>query len=281
MGVKFFGQFLLERGVLDAQQLLAAIELQHKNNLKFGEYAVAHGYVTAAEVEQIKNLQQTRDIMFGEAAVELGILSAETVATILQKQKNDHLLLGEALLRLGYLDEDTLQRELAVFKAEQAPFRQATVTAPAGAGALGETAATSVDMLAKMLVRVAHLQAKLGELTLEPLAAAAAMTVTRVSLWGKPPLHVTLAIAPAVAAQIATAFFGNDDAADPELVADACREFINITVGNIVAKLVQAGAEIELSPPSTLTPAEFRGPGVYGRVVTPHGDVLLRLSDAE
>ncbi|NTW88764.1 MAG: chemotaxis protein CheX, partial [Desulfobulbaceae bacterium] len=41
MAVKFFGQFLIEQGVVTSDALLNAINLQDKNNLKLGEMAVA------------------------------------------------------------------------------------------------------------------------------------------------------------------------------------------------------------------------------------------------
>ena len=49
MAAKFFGQFLLERGVIDAQQLLRALELQRASNPMLGEIAQAHGLLDALE----------------------------------------------------------------------------------------------------------------------------------------------------------------------------------------------------------------------------------------
>ncbi len=48
MAVKFFGQFLVEQGIVTSEALLNAINLQDKNNLKLGEMAVAMGLITQA-----------------------------------------------------------------------------------------------------------------------------------------------------------------------------------------------------------------------------------------
>ena len=41
MAAKFFGQFLLEKGVIDAAQLLRALEIQRVSNPALGEIACA------------------------------------------------------------------------------------------------------------------------------------------------------------------------------------------------------------------------------------------------
>jgi hypothetical protein len=43
MAVKFFGQFLIEPGEIDAEQLCAALELMRAENKQFGRIGVEKG----------------------------------------------------------------------------------------------------------------------------------------------------------------------------------------------------------------------------------------------
>ena len=55
MAVKFFGQFLVEQGIVTGEALLNAINLQDKNNLKLGEMAVAMGLITPENIQRAHN----------------------------------------------------------------------------------------------------------------------------------------------------------------------------------------------------------------------------------
>jgi len=79
MAVKFFGQFLVEQGIVTSEALLDSINLQDKNNLKFGEMAVAMGLITPADVQRAHNVQMSRDMRLGDLLVEMGILTLTQV----------------------------------------------------------------------------------------------------------------------------------------------------------------------------------------------------------
>jgi CheY-specific phosphatase CheX len=104
MRPRFFGQYLLSRGVITAPQLLAAVEYQNKHRSKLGQVATALGLVTPFDAERIHALQFEQDLLFGEAAIRLGLLSAEQLDHVLTTQQDSQVLLGQALEQLGYLD---------------------------------------------------------------------------------------------------------------------------------------------------------------------------------
>ncbi|MEJ2201287.1 MAG: hypothetical protein P8X63_09800 [Desulfuromonadaceae bacterium] len=132
MAVKFFGQFLLEKGVVGQKALLQAIDLQETTNLKFGATALSMGLLTVEAFERIHDAQRVDDLKFGDMAVKLGILTEEQVKQVLTRQKNNHLYIGEALVRIGALNADELKQYLDEFKTDQAPYVVDKVVIPAG-----------------------------------------------------------------------------------------------------------------------------------------------------
>ncbi|MEJ2182128.1 MAG: hypothetical protein P8Y66_01225 [Nitrospirota bacterium] len=118
MAVKFFGQFLLDRGVIGSEQLQEAVRHQEAGNLRFGEVARSKGMLGARELESLLREQRRTDMMIGEIAVKLGILSPVEVGGVLSHQKSEHLSLGEALVRKGFLSRGRLREELLLFEAQ-------------------------------------------------------------------------------------------------------------------------------------------------------------------
>lgn len=119
MGVKFFGQFLLEKSVITPQQLLEAVEFQESANTMFGDYAVSKGYLTKEDMAKLQAQQQQTDVMFGEIAVTLGVLNQEQVDEILMRQRNDHVYIGAALVKKGYIAPGVLVKQLTDFNEDQ------------------------------------------------------------------------------------------------------------------------------------------------------------------
>ena len=53
MYAQFFGNFLLNEGVINSEQLLEILKTQTDVKVKLGTLAMAAGYMTASEVERI------------------------------------------------------------------------------------------------------------------------------------------------------------------------------------------------------------------------------------
>ncbi|TBL81568.1 hypothetical protein [Paenibacillus thalictri] len=114
----YFGQFLLNRGLISASALEQAISVQKQTRVRLGVMAINHGFLTAAQVEEI-HLQQTKiDKKFGEIAVMLGYLNNELVDAILSTQQNAHLALGQALIDQGLISYEAFADALHQYKLE-------------------------------------------------------------------------------------------------------------------------------------------------------------------
>ena len=132
MGIKFFGQFLIEQGVVDSDQIRAALKLMDKENRSLGELAEAGGILTAEEAAKVNAQQRYCDLPFGELAVDMGLLSEEQVEYLVGFQDQTRLRIGQALVRLDFLPNERLHQLLVQHECEQDLIRIESVALPDG-----------------------------------------------------------------------------------------------------------------------------------------------------
>jgi len=58
MSTRFFGQYLLEKGRINSQQLLAALEFQKTISMPIGVMALERGWLSAAQIKEVLELQK-------------------------------------------------------------------------------------------------------------------------------------------------------------------------------------------------------------------------------
>lgn len=252
MAVKFFGQFLVEQGVISRETLLKAIELQESTNKSIGDIAIEMKLMTQADVEQVNLAQRTEDLRFGDMAVKLGFLTADTLQQALRKQSDSHLYIGKAIILVGGLTEEQLEKYLGDFKADQSQYATDRVQLPAGVKQqpLWEMMA---DLSYKMLTRVARLTFRpvpcelINRLTSSHIVAAMDFT-------GDIRCRYVFSASEDIQIQIAKAILSQEDVShEPkEVLDDTLMEFINVVCGNIVAKSVQLGIKLDILPPELL-----------------------------
>ena len=254
MAVMFFGQYLVERGVVSREILLKAIALQEQNNLSFGDTAVQLGLLTAADADRINQAQRSQDMRIGDLSVQMGLLTEEQVMTILGEQKRRHLYIGEAVVAVGGLTAEALQQYLQEFKADQAKYATDKVMIPAGVNS-PELWEMMADLTYKMLTRVARVTfhsepcSLISELP--PFPVVAAMEIS-----GEIAVKFIFACTAGLQQKIAQAILSADDVSrEPqEVLDDTVMEFVNVVCGNIVAKAVQLGKKTDIAPPQLLAP---------------------------
>ncbi len=115
MNATFFGQFLLDHGVVTREQLNEAIAFQKENNALLGSLALKKGFLTRDQVRDIVRTQEHYYEKFGEIARKKKYLSDDQVRELLQAQGENHVFLGEALTGRNYLDIKELTRQLNKF----------------------------------------------------------------------------------------------------------------------------------------------------------------------
>lgn len=253
MGVKFFGQYLIEKGVIDSDQIRDALTLMDEENRSLGLLAEAGGILTAEETAKVNAQQRHCDIPFGELAVEMGLLSEEQVDYLVGFQEQTRLRVGQALVRLGFVPNERLLKLLVEFENEQALFRIGSVDLPVELqGNL--LAATVMDLFPKMLVRVARIGVRIG--SEQALADAPDYPVRiAVSVTGDAGLLICLLGDEEFSLHLAGATSGLDEARleatrqNPDLLADGVGEFLNVLAGNAMGILERKQIITELEPP--------------------------------
>lgn len=118
MFTQFFGNFLLSKGVVTTEELLAAMKKQADVHLKLGTIAIHEGLLTASEVDSIVIMQTHQDKKFGELAIENGYLTEEQVQALLDSQKPDYLLLGQILIEDGKLNNTDFENLITDYQSQ-------------------------------------------------------------------------------------------------------------------------------------------------------------------
>ena len=208
MGVKIFGQYLIEQGEIDSEQVRAALELMERENRSLGELATAEGILTVQDADKVNAEQRHRDCPFGELAIEMGLLSEAQIDRLIRLQERSRLRIGQALVRLGSLENERLAELLATYEADQAPYRTGKVVLPDG---LHEDALAPavLDLFPKLLMRIARIVARVG--TGEPASAVPDFPVrSAVRVRGETSLQVCLVGDEEFSRQLAGAAAGID-----------------------------------------------------------------------
>jgi hypothetical protein len=253
MSIKFFGQYLIEQGVVDSDQIRAALKLMDDENRSLGELAEAGGILTTEEAEKVNAQQRYCDIPFGELAVEMGLLSEEQVEYLVGFQEQTRLKIGQALVRLDCVSNEHLLQLLVQFENQQALFRIGNVALPDGLEN-NALAATVLDLFPKLLVRIARIGVRIGKE--QPAAEIPDYPVRiAVSVTGDVGLMICLLGDEEFSLQLAGATAGFDESRreaarqHPVLLADGVGEFLNVLAGNAMGLLERKKITTELEPP--------------------------------
>jgi len=249
MAVKFFGQFLIDQGEVDASHVREALDLMEDENPTLGEIAVGMEFMTARETVEVSAAQRNRDLPFGDMAVELGFLTSDQLVEVVQQQRTRRLPIGQALVRLGHIPSDRLGTLLDAYKTDQSEYEVGDMDLP---DALANHRATKyvLDLLPKFLMRVARMQAKVGEIRDFDGEPDFAEVKVSVPVKGARGLEVALVSDFEFAEALAMAASGiSPQDIDPEMVADGVGEFLNVLGGNAVSAVTKEGQRVELGPP--------------------------------
>ena len=254
MAVKFFGQFLVEQGIVTNEALLEAINLQDKNNLKLGEMAVAMGLITPADIKRAHNAQMSKDMRLGDLLVEMGLLTLDQVSDVATRQKNTHLYIGEALVQIGALTTDGLQKQLDAFKADQAQYVSSGIDLPI-TSPNSKIWEMTADLTYKMITRVLDLQFRPGKCTVAT-AISPSFMLAAMDLSGDVEARYLISVSESLQKSIAKAILSEPsvDNESAEVLEDTVMEFVNVVCGNVAAKASQMGVIMNINPPVTVHP---------------------------
>ncbi|QJW46122.1 hypothetical protein HA075_10010 [bacterium BFN5] len=115
---QYFGQYLLNKGILQAEQLSEALILERSVRVKLGVLAINTGLMNAVQVEAVHEMQRAKDKKFGELAIDMGYLTLVQLEELLEIQRNRQMSLSQAIVDLGFLDLASLEQALTHYKRE-------------------------------------------------------------------------------------------------------------------------------------------------------------------
>lgn len=279
---QFFGQFLLQKGLLTAEQLCCVFADEASVRVKLGVLAVDKGWMTAAEAQEIHDLQKSKDQRFGDLAVSNGYLNSFQVEELLQAQRSRHLSLSQAILDRGYLSLSELTPVLELYKAQAAL-------------ALDENA-EEYDSILPLMLDVSQLGPQQQELlplytglflrnvvrflqvtpVLEKAEAFTAQTgewlISQTLKIDGQPLLTGLVLPEKTLVQLAEAYSGETIEEIGELAIDAVAEFLNLHNGMFSITVCNRGSETEMLPQKAeQAPALSVRQGYALSIVTPLG----------
>ena len=118
MFTQFFGNYLLNKGLVSSAQLSRALSDQKNTRAKLGVLAINAGFMTAQQVDEVHAEQQRVDMRMGDLAVKMGYLTNEQVDMLLSQQGMAHLALGQTLIESGVMTNSEFADALNNYKAE-------------------------------------------------------------------------------------------------------------------------------------------------------------------
>ncbi len=252
MAVKFFGQYLVEKQVVMAEQVREAIEYQERTNVSFQDLAVEMGMVIASEVLRAKKQQERDPLPIDETLVRMGYMTTFQREAVLNRLRARHVYLGQALVELGHVSHETIEENLMAFEADQAIYRTDDIRLPAGVPQEG-LCRIAADIAYKLLTIVSWIKHHPDAPRLVTTFQGREFLVSMTFVGDVSGMFVVSASRPA-ALSIARALLNQDDVEklSHEAVMDAVKEFTNVICGSIVAKAVSIGKKVDIVPPDEL-----------------------------
>jgi len=275
VAVKFFGQFLIEQGEVDAGHVREALELLDRTNRSLGEIAIEQGFLDAEAAERVNRAQRDGDRPFGDLAVQMGLLAHGDLVTCLRAQRESRLKIGEALVHLGHLPADRLGPLLDAYKVDQAPYAVGVLQQLPDPLVNNRIAPYVLDLLPKFARRIAGITIKVGA---AQVLAESPPFPYRIALpvHGHRGLEITLVGDRDFCRRVAGATTGLPESRlDHDLVTDAVGEFLNVICGNAMSALDRDGVETTLGVPDYC--AELTDGWIFD-LATSHGRAALVLA---
>jgi len=256
MSTKFFGQFLLEKGVISREVLLDAVQHQKSINLPLCALAVEHGYLTAEQLEALDAEHTKSDRKFMEIALQDGMLTYGQLESLSKVRSERWVFFGEALVRRGHLSLVELNTLFEEYRAKQQPAADELTETLADVPdklIISSLLRTTLDLFlhyTKQIIKVKSVVARCEPP--EDIAYVFAQKVT-----GNRPFFYALALPEELTLLVADYIMQEENARIDEMVLDAVTEFVNIVVGNACASLDMADYKVSAEPPQLMLKETF------------------------
>ena len=119
-----FGIYLKKKGVITAEQLVGALEVQLKRLTPIGQLALEEGIISPRNIFEVLRAQgQKPNVRFGDLAIEMGLMNRKDLMRLLMLQEDRKRAMSEILLAQGVLTAELARAEMLEFRRAQAKRR--------------------------------------------------------------------------------------------------------------------------------------------------------------
>lgn len=252
MPAKFFGQFLLERGVISRDVLLDAITYQKSIHQPLCALALEKGYLTPVQLEELDADHKESDKKFLELAVKKNMLRFEQLEELGKLQSERWMFLGEALVEKGHLSLVKLQELLEEYRKEQQIKDTDLDTVLADVpekDVISSFLQLTVDLFlhyTKQIVEVISVE----KTDFDPKGIS---YIFSQHVTGDKNFHYALALPEALTLSIASYILREEIKEMCDTVLDAVSEFVNVVIGNGCTRLSMKDFTVSAEPPRIVT----------------------------
>ncbi len=281
MSNKFFGQYLLEKGIINKDQLLLALDLQKASHLTLGQIGVNKGYLTEEEAKLINIEQQRTDERFGSLAVAMGYLEGKQVSELFITQQNIRKFFGEVLVEQNILNKATLVEHLERH-ADLKRLSSLKLDSAVYAHKHGKLIADIISTTVRLFLRIAKINVQVADVSIEKIELGASQLAFSQSALLPESVKIGYMMEKNLMGVIANNFLDLDVSDNPAVSQDAVCEFLNIVMGNALSSHGKDSL-------TALSPPEINEQGVnlqesYQTVfnivmITPQEDLVLYFYD--
>ncbi len=250
MHANFFGQFLINRGVINESQFLSAMQVQHDCNVLLGQLAIELNMLDAGQVKGIHQQQTTQNKCFGEIAKDLELLSDEQVQTLLLIQKHRNRRIGEVLVSQGILNHENLAKHLLLHQLDCNAALQ-HLKAGVARHPLKKTLSCTIDVCNSLFLRLLKARCHVKNLIDDYVHQTDYPHASHIVIDGDTCFRIALACDDETLINMACVFVEmNPQEMNTELALDVLGEFLNILVGQLLEELTGIGGTSERSVPN-------------------------------
>ena len=113
---KFFGEYLIEQGLVNDADVLEALTIQRQETASFEKMACDLGIMDMSQAFKVLTLQAETDLSFMDIALRSGAIDDAQAQLTLACIESEKPAVGEVLVRLGKLDKAVMEQELDRFE---------------------------------------------------------------------------------------------------------------------------------------------------------------------
>lgn len=109
---------LVRRGLIEAEDLVAGLEMQLRSRPPIGRLAIERGKLSISQLFDVLKKSAGTNEPLGKTAIDLGFITKQDLADLLLLQGDRTLTLSDALVAVGAIDQSVIESEKVRFRRE-------------------------------------------------------------------------------------------------------------------------------------------------------------------